>query len=126
MESPINKFTLLSNTPLPANKATTALDINTNTIIVSKILIINIVAKPLTLDCPNINRITATIIVVILASNILDKDSLLPIATASLSGLPIFNWSFILSKLITEASTAIPIPSSIAAIPGKVNVPSIK
>ena len=34
--------------------------------------------------------------------------------------------SFILSKDITEASTAIPIPNSIAAIPGRVNVPSIK
>ena len=123
---PINKLILSSNTPVLAKAATIALDKNTSTIIVNRILIINIVAKPFTLDCPRINRIMATIIVVILASKILDNDSLLPIVTAVLRFLPIFNWSFILSKLITEASTAIPIPSSIAAIPGNVKVPSIK
>ena len=45
---------------------------------------------------------------------------------ASGNFFPIFNWSFILSKEITLASTAIPIPRSIAAIPGRVNTPSIK
>ena len=90
-ERPMNKLILLSNTPVLAKNAITALDKNTSTIIVNRILIIYIVAKPFTLDCPRINRITATIIVVILASKILDNDSLLPMATAVLRFLPIFN-----------------------------------
>ena len=40
-DKPINRFGLLSNTPVFANKAITAFDINTNTIIVNKIFIIN-------------------------------------------------------------------------------------
>ena len=126
LERPINRFILSSKNPVFANNIIIVFDKNTSTIIVNNIFIINIVANPLTLDCPRINNIIATIIVVILASNILDNDSLLPNVTASFNFFPIFNWSFILSKLITDASTAIPIPRSIAAIPGNVSVPSIK
>ena len=54
-------------------------------------LIISMVANPFTLDSPNINRITATIMVVMLASKILVNDSLFPILKASCNLVPIFN-----------------------------------
>ena len=124
--SPINSHSLSLKNLVLTNNFKINLVITTITRIVTTIFIINIVAKPLTLDSPNINKIIATIMVVILASMILVKEFLLPSSVASSKLLPIFKCSFILSKLITLASTAIPIPSSIAAIPGRVNTPSIK
>lgn len=93
---------------------------------VTKMVIIKTVAKPLIELCPKINRIIAAIMVVALASIILVNDSLLPSSKAYSRLLPIFSCSFILSKLITEASTAIPIPKSMAAIPGRVKTPPIR
>jgi len=124
--NPINKFILLSNTPLLANNSMTYFSRYTRMAIVKIIFIINIVANPFTELCPKINSITATINVVILASKILERDSSLPNFTAFSNGTPIFNWSFILSKVIIDASTAIPIPNNMAAIPGNVNVPCIR
>ena len=90
------------------------------------ILIIHIVAKPLTELWPRINIIIAAIMVVMLASIILEKLLLLPISYDSFRLLPIKRFSFILSKQITLASTAIPIPNNIAAIPGRVKTPFIR
>ena len=90
------------------------------------ILMINMVAKPFTELCPRINIMIAAMIVVTLASMILVKLFLLPISYDSFKFFPIRRFSLILSKQMTLASTAIPIPRSIAAIPGKVNTPLIR
>ena len=84
---------------------------------------INIVANPLTLLSPKINKIRATTKVVKLPSRIEAKEFLLPFLTALFNLLPFFNSSLILEKLITLESTAIPIPINTAAIPGKVRTP---
>ena len=90
------------------------------------IFMISIVAKPLIALSPKVNKIIATIMVVTLASIILLSDSLLPIMNALGRGRPFFSSSFTLSKLIIEVSTAIPIPSNIAAMPGSVSTPPIR
>ena len=114
------------NLPLSTNFLNKLLTKNTIINIVTIILIINIVAKPLTLLSPNINNITAAIKVVILASIIETKDPLLPLLNASSKLFLFLNSSFIRSKLNTVESTAIPIPITTAAILGSVNLPPTK
>ena len=87
------------------------------------IVIINIVAKPLILDSPKINMIMATIKVVKLESRIALKLSFDPSLKAFGKDFPFNNSSLILANVITLESTAIPIPSNNAAIPGRVNTP---
>ena len=58
-----------------------------------------------------------------LASNIELHDSLMPSFKALLSVLLFNNPSFIRSFVITQESTAIPIPNTKAAIPGSVKTP---
>ena len=89
-------------------------------------LIISIVANPFTELSPNANNISAIINVVTFESNIDENDSLLPLINAVLRLLPFLNSSFILSFVITHASTAIPIPRTNAPIPVRVSTPSIK
>ena len=74
---------------------------------------------------PKMNKIIATNKVVMLASIIVPIEAVLPFLYASLSSFLTLNSSRILVKLITLASTAIPIPSNIAAIPGNVKTPPI-
>ena len=93
--------------------------------IVTKILIINKVANPLTLLSPKINRIIATINVVKLESKIVQNDSLFPNWKAISKSVPLYNSSRIREYVMTFASTAIPIPMTNAAIPGRVNTPPI-
>ena len=86
---------------------------------------INIVANPLTLLSPKINKIIAEINVVILESKIVINEFLFPNLKAIFNFVPLYNSSLIREKLITVASTAIPIPMTSAAIPGKVSTPPI-
>ena len=124
--TPINNSGLLSKKFVLTNNFKIYFTRYTITKMVTIILIINIVAKPFTELCPRINIMIAAMIVVTLASIMLVKLLLLPILNDSFKLFPINRFSFILSKHITLASTAIPIPSNIAAIPGKVNTPLIR
>ena len=124
--TPINKYGLLSNTLFLTKYLIITLVKNTMTKIVTSTLIINIVAKPRIELSPRMNKITAAIIVVMLASTILENEFLLPKSKLLSILLPIKIFSFILSKLIIEASTAIPIPRRRAAMPGNVKTPLIR
>ena len=64
----------------------------------------------------------AAISVVMLPSKIALKAFLKPTLTESSSVLPLASSSLILAKIITFASTAIPIERMIPAIPGRVSV----
>ena len=81
------------------------------------------VANPLILLSPKINKMIAAIKVVILASIILFKEPLFPFLQACDKLFPLYNSSLILAKLITVASIAMPMPITIAAIPGSVKTP---
>ena len=98
---------------------------NTIINIVANMVIISMVAKPLTDDSPNINNTIATIKVVTLASNIELQDCLFPSLNATFKLLPSSSDSLIRSLVITHESTAIPIPKTNAAIPGSVKTPPI-
>jgi hypothetical protein len=95
---------------------TTAVNILTN------IPKVRVTAKPLIGPVPNLNKTAAAIKVVILASIIVLIALVKPDSVAALRVFPFFNSSLILSKIITLASTAMPIDSIKPAIPGKVNV----
>ncbi len=66
---------------------------------------------------------TATKSVVTLASIIVLSEFVLPFLNAVSKLTPFLNSSLIRAKLSTLASTAIPIPNNIAAIPGSVKTP---
>ena len=61
----------------------------------------------------------------ILESSIVPKEDFEPSLKASCRLLPLYNSSLIRENVITLASTAIPIPNTTAAIPGKVKTPPI-
>ena len=83
---------------------------------------VNVTAKPLIVPVPNIQSTTAAMSVVTLesktAQNAFENHAL----REALSDLPRRSSSFILSKITTLASTAIPIERMIPAIPGKVRL----
>ena len=76
--NPINKFNLLSNIPVFTNNPNKNLVNNTITNIVTIVEIISIVANPLTVLSPNINKIIATNKVVMFESKIAINEFLLP------------------------------------------------
>ena len=80
-----------------------------------------VVAKPLTGPVPKKKRTAPVMIVVRLPSMIAEYAFLKPSLIASIKPLPPRNSSLIRSKMMTLASTAIPIVSTIPAIPGSVN-----
>ena len=85
----------------------------------------SVTENPLIGPEPKTNKRTAAINVVTFASNIVEIALLNPSFIAS-NGLEFFdNSSFILSKIKTLASTAMPIVKTIPAIPGRVNVAPI-
>ena len=86
----------------------------------------NVTAKPFIGPVPNTNKIVVIIKVVKFESNIAIKPLLKPESIEFLMLFPNLNSSFILSKIITLASTAIPSERINPAIPGKVSVASIK
>ena len=79
-------------------------------------------AKPFTVPEPINQRTPAAISVVIFPSRIADWAFLKPVSIADLTVFPFASSSRILAKMITLASTAIPMERMIPAIPGKVNV----
>ena len=122
-------LTLINNLILSLKKSVLTNNFNNvlvkNTIvnIVTITVIINIVANPLILDSPKLNIIIATINVVIFESIIALKLDLEPSLKALGRLFPFNNSSFILANVITLESTAIPIPRTNAAIPGRVSTP---
>ena len=84
-----------------------------------------VTAKPFTDPVPSKYKNNATIKVVILESIIVLKASEKPLSIATIFFLLFFISSFILSKIRTLASTAIPIVRTIPAIPGKVKAEPI-
>ena len=84
----------------------------------------NVIANPFTGPDPKANNITAAIKVVIFASNTVIFAFEYPVSKAWMIDFSVFNSSYILSKIKTLASTAMPTVKIIPAIPGKVNVAS--
>ena len=82
------------------------------------------IENPLTGPDPKINRIIAAIIVVMFASKIVIFDFEYPLSKAIRLFFSLLVSSFILSKIKTFASTAIPTVKIIPAIPGRVRVAS--
>ena len=88
--------------------------------------IISVYANPFTVPEPNPIRTIAAINVVILPSKIADIALWKPFFVAVITDFPDAISSRIRAKMITFASTAIPILKIIPAIPGNVNVISNK
>ena len=86
--------------------------------------IIKVTENPLIGPLPNENKAKAANKVVKLASTIVEIALWNPASIASRIFLPELNYSFILSKIKTFASTAIPTVKIIPAIPGRVSVAS--
>ena len=82
----------------------------------------NVTANPLIGPVPKINNIIDAIKVVMFASRIVEKAFLYPSSIEANGVEPFATSSFILSKIKTFASTAIPTVSTMPAIPGNVNV----
>ena len=81
-----------------------------------------VIEKPLMGPDPKTNKRSAAIKVVMLASKIVESALSNPFFTASRALVFLFASSLILSKTKTLASTAIPIVSTMPAIPGNVSV----
>src|SRR5574344_247440 len=120
---PINHLVLLLNHLVFINKLCKNLYNITVANIVTNIVIISIVANPLTELSPKIYKTIPAIRVVILASIIAPKLFLLPSLYAVNNFFPFNNSSLILSFEIIIESTAIPIPNIEAAIPVNVRTP---
>ena len=84
--------------------------------------IVKVTANPFTGPVPNVNKIVVIIRVVMFESNIATNPLLNPTPILLMILFPNLNSSFILSKIITLASTAIPAERISPAIPGKVRV----
>ena len=84
--------------------------------------IIKVCAKPLTVPEPFNTSTTAAIRVVTLPSTMAEVALLKPILIAELTVLPVPSSSLIRAKMMTLASTAIPMDKMIPAIPGSVSV----
>ena len=87
-----------------------------------KIPMDKVTAKPLTGPEPIPNKINATINVVMLASKMVVNARSKPALIALCGGIPALSSSFILEKISTLASTAIPTVNTIPAKPGNVKV----
>ena len=87
--------------------------------------IIRVTANPFTVVEPSSYKTTAAISVVICASRTVTSACLKPWSTATRIDLPNPISSLILEKIITLASTAIPISRTIPAIPGSVRTAPI-
>ena len=92
----------------------------------STIPIIRVYANPLTVPEPSAISTNAAMIVVMLPSRMADIAFLKPIFIEELTVLPVAISSRIRAKIMTFASTAIPILKMIPAIPGSVSVISNK
>ena len=89
--------------------------------ILSMVPIMSVSAKPLTSPYPNSYRATPAISVVTCESITVVSARRYPWAVATRIVLPFLTSSLILEKMITFASTAIPIVRIIPAIPGRVS-----
>ena len=83
---------------------------------------LKVIANPLIGPVPIKYKIRAVNSVVTLASRIVIKARSYPDSIALKGGVPFMSSSFILSKIITFASTAIPTVNIKPAIPGRVSV----
>ena len=81
-----------------------------------------VAAKPLMVPLPRTPRTAAAIRVVTFPSTIAEVAFLNPISIADLTVFPFASSSRIRAKMITLASTAIPMDRMIPAIPGRVIV----
>ena len=86
--------------------------------------IASVYAKPLIVPDPRTARTAAAIRVVTFPSMIAERALSKPLLIAILTFLPARSSSRIRAKMITFASTAIPMESRIPAIPGRVRVTS--
>ena len=86
--------------------------------------IAKVLANPLIVPLPRQKRTAAAISVVTLPSMIAERALLYPLLMAVLTFLPAVISSRIRAKIITFASTAIPMESRIPAMPGSVSVTS--
>ena len=84
--------------------------------------IISVYANPFTVPEPSTISTRAAINVVTCPSRIADNAFLYPSLIAVITVFPAAISSLIRAKIITFASTAIPIPRIIPAIPGRVSV----
>ena len=82
----------------------------------------SVTAKPRTVPDPRIPSTAAAIRVVTLPSRIAEKAFLYPVWMAVFTETPFAISSRIRAKMITLASTAIPMERIIPAIPGRVSV----
>src|SRR5690606_22677450 len=110
---------LFTHSPSNRREPQTAVRNETN------IEMINSVANPLTELVPKTNNTIAAINVVTLASRIAENELAAPALNDSLTERPMRSSSRIRSYVMMLASTAIPTPSMIAAIPGSVRTPPI-
>ncbi len=83
---------------------------------------IRVCANPLMEPLPKINRTSAAIRVVMLPSKIAERALSKPIFSEDFTVFPVASSSRIRAKMITLASTAIPMERMIPAIPGNVRV----
>ena len=84
----------------------------------------SVMANPLTVPEPKIPRTAAAISVVIFPSRIADSALWNPVSMAVATVPPSAISSWILAKMMTLASTAIPMERMMPAIPGSVRVMS--
>ena len=82
----------------------------------------SVVPKPLIVPVPKSIRITAAMIVVMFESITAERALLKPESTEERTVFPFLSSSLIHAKIITFASTAIPIERIIPAIPGSVRL----
>ena len=80
----------------------------------------SVIANPRIGPVPSSSRISAVISVVMFASSSVDKDFSKPERTAASGDFPVRRSSLMRSKMITLASTVMPIVRMIPAIPGSV------
>ena len=82
---------------------------------------VRVMAKPLMEPAPKIISTTPAMMVVMLESRMAVKARLKPLSTEARTVLPALSSSFTRSKMMTLASTAMPMDSTIPAIPGSVS-----
>ena len=106
------RFTKMLSSPWVT---TTAVNMDVMTLMES------VMAKPLMEPVPNHSRTSAAMIVVTLESMIAESALLKPFFTEENSGRPAFSSSRMRSKMMTFASTAMPMPKIMPATPGSVS-----
>ena len=82
---------------------------------------VSVMAKPLMVPAPKIISTRPAMMVVMLESRIAENARLNPLSTEARTVLPARISSFMRSKMMTLASTAMPMDSTMPAMPGSVS-----